>query len=155
MKYFFFIAVTFLTIQCKTRPFDTNPPFEITSATSTKWFGGQPGVSGVNVFIEYSVNKDIQFDSLYFSNKVVKIKYITTNNKQLLAGYFSTSTRNQKSDLTFHRNPINEKNNKVLQIQKFPFILKENEAVLSYIEGSNTKYFKITGIKKGKTPMYQ
>lgn len=149
---FILIASTFLT--CKSIQFDQAPPFKITEVSYKNWIGGQPGVSGVNVFINYTSATAVAFDSIYFRNQGVRLEYVSQKENKSIAGYFSTSTGKRTVDLILHKDPKKEVGNAFPE-RKIPFVLKENEAVVSYKEGKATKYYKITGLKKSKTDFYQ
>jgi hypothetical protein len=64
-----------------------------------------------------------------------------------LLGHYSTSKRT-KTDFILDRNVQKELKNPFPVIQKNPFNLKENEAVLSYIKGGKRLFFKIENIKR-------
>lgn len=153
MKYLFLFVSTFLITQCKTVQFDTHPPFKITKAIYKNWSGGQPGVSGTNVFINYTSENTIVFDSIYFKNKVTKIAFIKSENSKQIAGYFNTSTR-KNEDIILHQNATKELKNKIPKTKKIPFELKQTEAVISYKEKGKTNYFKVT-LEKEKSDFYQ
>lgn len=153
MKYLFLFATTILITQCKTVQFDTHPPFKITKAVYKNWTGGQPGVRGTNVFITYTSESAIAFDAIYFNNKRTKVEFIKSENSNQIAGYFNTSTR-KDADITLHQNATKELYNKIPETKKFPFELKETEAVISYKEKGKINYFKVT-LKKEKSDFYQ
>ena len=157
MKPFYLLSIVLLTTlitQCKSTKFDKTPPFTITRATYHYWVGGMPGVSGVNVFIGYQTDKNITFDSIYFANKKVKAQTKLVKGKTYLIGYFNTSTINSKEDLILHRNGKKEFGNKPPVKEKFPFKLKENEAVISFREKGKTKYYKVKNLQQTKTDFY-
>ena len=131
--------------ECGSMQFDKNPPFKIISASYQNWNGGQPGVKGTNVKIQFTSTKTIQFDSVYFDNRVAKLE-TKNSNDNLLIGYFNTSSI--KRDIILDANPTKELKNPVLEIKKFPFDLKENEAVISYKINDEIKYYKINELLK-------
>lgn len=155
MKYLFLFVITAMITQCKSTQFDTYPPFKIDAATYSSWNGGRPGVSGINVFIEYQSSIQVEFDSIYFKNKATKIQLILKNNNTAIAGYFSTSSKKNQPDLVLHKDSKKELKNNIPSIKQFPFQLKENEAVISYKQGGKTKYFKVIDLKKIKSDFYQ
>ena len=149
---FILLALSFMT--CKSIQFDQTPPFQIIEATYNTWIGGQPGVSGINVFINYTSTTTVAFDSIYFRNQGVRLESVSKNGKNSIAGYFSTSSGNSTLDFILHKESKKEAGNSLPE-KKIPFVLKEHEAVISYKDGSNTKYYKITELKKSKTNFYQ
>ncbi len=148
MKFLSILAIIFGFSQCGSLKLEENPPFKITSAIHTNFSGGQQGVSGMNVKIMYTSNETIEFDSIYFSKRIAKLEVRNGNDIKMVIGHFNTSTRNR--DLVLDANPKKEINNKVPELKEFPFELKDNEAIISYIISDKIKYFKIKSIKKGK-----
>ncbi|MBL4605741.1 MAG: hypothetical protein JKY02_08825 [Flavobacteriaceae bacterium] len=145
------IAAVFL-VQCKSAQFEAKPPVTITGATFNNWVGGQPGVSGIRVIIAYKQQENIEFQKIYFAEKEGKIETYQKKGKTYLVGYIDTSSR-EKEDLVLDRDPKKEMNNKLPKAD-FPFQLKENEAVISYLKNGKTKFFKVEKIKQTKTDFY-
>ena len=141
-------------MQCGSVKFDKNPPFTITEATFNNWTGGQPGVGGTRVLIGYSSSSNIEFDSIYFKDKITKIEMHSKEDKTFLIGHFNNSNR-EKYDIIIDADRKKEINNKPPEIVKIPFELKENEAVISYKEDGKTKYFKIENIKQVISEFYK
>jgi hypothetical protein len=110
-------------------------------------------VGGVHVFIDYTSKSAVTFDSIYFMNTVVKLEMNERKGVKYLAGRFNTTTVNSREDLILHREGTKELGNKIPAL-KIPFVLKENETVISYKEGGKIKYFKIAGLKKNDTDFY-
>ncbi|MDP5106566.1 MAG: hypothetical protein NWQ31_10410 [Polaribacter sp.] len=145
------IAIAFLFYQCGSAKFEEKPPFTITSAVYNNWSGGQPGEKGSILNITYTSNYIIKFDSVYFLKKIQKIEVVKTKDKKLITANFVTSA---KPDIILDVNASNEMANPVPEIKKFPFELNQNDAIISYIVKGKTKYYKIKGIKKGKSIFY-
>lgn len=133
--------------QCGSSKFVKNPSFKVEKATYNKWSGGQPGVSGVKLELQLTNALQIEFDSLYFQKKITKVETRQINNILQIIGHFSTSTRKNK-DLIIDADPKKEMNNTPPIIEKFPFQLKENEAIVSYKIGEKTVYYKIENVKE-------
>ncbi|APG65785.1 hypothetical protein LPB136_10595 [Tenacibaculum todarodis] len=153
MKLFSLFAVIATLFQCASLKFEDNPPFKINSATFKNYVGGMPGVSGTNVVINYETSTTVNFDSLFFKGRKAKIELETSGKKNYIKGHFNTSTVNSKEDLVLHKDGKKEYGNKVPE-KKFPFELKESEAVISYLENGETKFFKVENIKKGEEIFY-
>lgn len=141
MKQFLSIIFPIVFFGCSTLNFDSKPPFTVTSALYKNWIGGQPGVKGTNVKITYVAIKPIEFDSIYFRGKVTKLQIKNSNSSTAIFGYFNTSKI--YNDIILSENSIEEFNNPIPEIKKFPFQLKQNEAVISYKKNKNTNYYKI------------
>ena len=146
----FLLVLSF--ISCTTSKNIKNPPFTIVKATYINWYGGQEGVSGIRTEIEIADLKEkIDFKYLYFKNK--KETLITLTKKGIvLTSNINTSTR--QTSLQMHRDPKKEYGNSLpISKTKFPFELKENEAVISYILNKKEYFYKLE-LKKGKNLFY-
>jgi len=155
MKLLGILLITFGFTQCGSLKLEKNPPFEIVSAKSQNWIGGMPGSNGMMVTISYKSESDIAFDSIYFSKKISKLqRYKNNGNKSLLATVY-TSVSLGKSDLIMHSDTKKELKNELPKTKKFPFELKENEAIISYLENGIVKFYKIENIRKGKPIIHQ
>lgn len=149
MKILSILTIIFGFSQCGSLKFEKNPPFKIISAVAQNWSGGQPGVRGTNININYSSDINIEFDSVYYLNKVVKLENKKSKENKLVVGFFNRSSINR--DLILDLDSKKEINNTVPEVKKFPFDLKDNEAVISYKIGDKIKYYKIVSVKKGKS----
>jgi len=157
MKIIKLLGITLIAlnmIQCGATKFDKNPPFKIKEATYNNWNGGQPGVSGTRILIEYTKISEVEFDSIYFKNRVAKIELSTQENKTYLTGHYTPSSRN-KNELILDIDTKQEINNKAPQKEKIPFEVKKDEAIISYQQKGKTKYFKAENIKIVKSDIYQ
>ena len=141
-------TIIFSLLQCGSINFEMSPPFEINSAAYFSWVGGQPGISGMNLKISYTSDKNIQFDSIYFRKRIVKLKASNLEDQKMIVGHFNTSSPNR--EIVLQLDPMKEMKNEIPQIKKFPFELNENEAIISYKVNDEIKYFKIKIVKKGK-----
>ncbi len=116
-------------------------PFIISKATFKEWVAGiAGGGSGVNVFISLT-NLDtdkIVIDSIFFRGQVSKVEKKTT----AYVARFKTNV-NKAPDLIMHGETDQEYGNKPpTKESKFPFKLEDDEAVISYKEKGELKYFK-------------
>jgi|TARA_B110000908_G_scaffold99416_1_gene117421 hypothetical protein len=153
MKNITFLFLTLSLITCKSISFDKKPPFKITEASYKNWVGGQPGVHGINLYINYTSKNAVDFDSIYFRNQTGKLEIKKHPETNLLVGYFNTSTTNNKKDLLLQRE--DKKSYSTIKNElKIPFILKENEAVISFTEAGTTKYYKVLNLKKEASDFY-
>ena len=142
LKILSILAIIFSFSQCGSTHFESNVPFVIDSAIYLGWSGGQPGVSGINVTINLKTKSTIEFDSLYFRQKSVKVK--VKESSIILAAY--NTSKNLSSDIILNLDPKKELKNKIPKQNTFPFKLKENEAVLSYHLEGKIRYFKIKNL---------
>lgn len=129
-------------------------PLTIGDVYYQNWVAGvKGGGSGFNIFIPISDNaNNIMLDSVYFKGKKAKLEF---NNNTVFIGRFKT-TANKKQDIIMSNEPYAEYGNKVPELpQKTPFELNDTECVVSYLEGNKTKYFKIEGIVRKESKLYQ
>ena len=147
MKIILALVIMVSFTKCGSTEFIENPPFKITSATYNHWIGGVPGVSGTNVTIIYTADSNVTFDSIYFLKRSQKLELRESKGIKLMMGYFKNENPSEKPDRILHVVAEKEMGNKPPALNNFPFDLKEDEAVISYQNGSKTKYFKITSLK--------
>lgn len=139
--------------QCASVKFDKNPPFTITNADYENWVGGIPGVEGTNVRFYYTSNTNIAFDSIYFNGKKTKAELRKDDKgRTMLVGSFKTSNIKGELDLQLHSDPKQEYGNTPPQeVEKIPFELKKNEAIISYKIDNTIKYFKVENLQERNT----
>jgi hypothetical protein len=147
IKILFILALLFGFLQCGSNTFVKNPTFKVEKAFYNNWVGGQPGIRGIKVEMHLKDASEINFDALYFQGKVTKVEVSMKDGLAQVVGHFSTS-KIQKRDIILDLDVTKELENKVPKLDKFPFELKENEAVLSCKKGVKTLYFKIENISK-------
>ena len=150
-KFFIILGIVVGFSQCGSSKFETNPPFVITDAVYNNWFVKESDNKGMVVNINYTSSYNVKFDSIFFSKKAEKLTINRLNNKKTLTANF---TFTKKPDVILSKNTIEEKSNTIPIINKFPFELKRNEAIISYKVKDKINYFKINTIKKGKTIFY-
>jgi len=141
--------------QCSSAQLDKKAPVTITNSTYQNWVGGQPGSKGTLVSIKLNApDKKMEFDSIYFNGKAVKLKSTLVKNELTLTGNFRVITR--PNDVIMHADPKKEFGNTPPKLAaKIPFELEKNDAIISYIMNDKKRYFKVSGIKKTKTLFYQ
>jgi len=118
-----------------------------------KWVAGIPnGGSGINLYFTTAYEKyGLVIDSIYFRGKIAKPKF-NPESQMFIASFQSI---NNKKDIILSDKPNAEFGNEAPIIpKKFPFDLKEDECVISYIDGNNTRYFKIENIKEKQMLSY-
>ena len=153
IKLIFIISIVFCFYQCSGTLFVTNPPFKVDKAFYNTWVGGQPGVRGVKLELHLKNADGIVFDSLFFQSKRTKAVVRVLDTKIQLLGHYSTSNR-RKRDFILDKNTKKELKNPIPILQKIPFNLNENEAVLSYKKGDKMMFFKIKNIKRLQDVFY-
>lgn len=140
-----FVMVSFS--QCSSsKKMQKKAPVKIVEVYSQDWVAGiQGGGAGTNVFIKIADGNPVSLDSLYFRKKVTPLELASNNN---YVAYFLSHTNRGPDDLIMSGNAKEEFGNSMpLKQEKFPFELKDNEAVVSYKDNGKTKYFKIQDIE--------
>lgn len=149
IKLLLLFCLTFSFTQCKTMKLSKKAPFTVTGATYHNWVGGQPGVSGTDLIIGVANSTETTFKDVYFQNKTIALRSKNRDGKKYVVANFNTSKRNDNDVLV-----EGKKETVKATVVKFPFDLKENEAVISYLVGTKMHYFKVVNIKKTKTIYY-
>lgn len=152
MKIGIYVLMIIGLMSCKSLKFEKNPPFQITGATYNNWVGGQEGVSGMKVIIGYTSSENVTFKKIFFYNKEAATEIQEKDGKKYLVGFFDTSTRKDR-DVIMDRDPKKEMKNKLPEKKRL-FELKENEAVIVYMDGETKKYVRVENIKQTKTDFY-
>ena len=158
MKFIKFTVIVLFTlsiVKCKGTQFDKTPPFNIIDASYKNWTGGRPGVLGTDIVVKYVSKTNVIFDSIYFQKKSVKleIKKLNSSGHKYIIGRFNRSTVKSRTDLILHKTE-----NRQIKItsKRFngPFLIKDNQAIISYNEDGIIKYYKISNIRKQTEEFY-
>jgi len=147
MKTILSLTLSIFLFSCHATKFVKTPPFKIVEAKYQYWYGGREGVKGISVkVLIQDIDKDIAFKNIFFKNKKLDVFVSDIENLKLLSANINTGTRNMQ----MHINPKKEYGNTLPETDKdFPFDLKENEAVISYLKANKDYFYKIT-LKKDK-----
>jgi len=142
------VMSVFLLTQCSCskQVFKKTPPFEISSSHYQDWVGGIPGASGTSVHINLlAIDEGVRPDSLFFRQSKAKIDVKTAEKGQLWIANFRT---NSPRDINMHSDPQEEYGNTVPNMEKIPFKLTDNEAVISFEFKGKKAYYKLTNLEK-------
>ena len=96
---------------------------------------------GIEFYIEFKkpLAATIKLEKIYFRNQFADVDEITIST-------FVAHFKNKKQDLILDSNLAKEYGNKAPVLEKSPFNLKNNEAVLEYKNNNKTQFFKITNL---------
>ncbi|MCA0152343.1 hypothetical protein [Winogradskyella vincentii] len=139
-----FVLLFLLSYQCaspkETTVFQQQTEFKINKVYFQEWYAGiDVGGTGVNIFVPIVSKPDyIEIDSVFFRN--LKGKLVERG------GRYAALLKNKSKAYVF--NPNNKSD-------QYPFILKDNECVVSYIENNETKYIKIQQPKEYAGTYYE
>ena len=150
MKLFGILILALSFTQCASMKLESNPPFTVNTASYAHITGGLPGNNTLNLMIEFTASKTIDFKKVYFQDRVVSAVIEQKQDKNYIAARYKTSTGEDKKDLVLNADPEKEYGNTAKNKEEIPFKLKENEAVVSYKVGDKIHYYKIENIKKEK-----
>lgn len=120
-----------------------NPPFEIMDAYYQDWVAGIPeGGSGTNVYITLGdFSEEVVIEEIYFRKKVSEAQLSPQIRNQYI-GYFRNEPR---EDIIMDIDPVKEAQNTMRK--PFPFVLKDDEAVIGYQKGNEMRYTKVTNLR--------
>ena len=142
---------------------ESSAPFVIGQATCQQWTGGKEE-SGTGFRLQLpiaSVDTDnIEFKQVFFRGNTIGIEVERANeNMTLVCDYFYEKT--VKPDIIMHADAKEEVGNQPPKLKhkkdKFPFELKPDEAVISYlVNGSNKlRYIKIGEVVDKPSRIYR
>ncbi|MEO0527291.1 MAG: hypothetical protein AAFZ89_08700 [Bacteroidota bacterium] len=161
LSYLVFVITLGLFSCSSQKKLETKTPFEIGSASCQQWTGGREGSgSGITLKIPVSnVTDTVEFQKAYFRGKTGEIRTNTINDQLFAMVEFVTKKAN-KPDIVMHSDPKKEVGNQPPKRHKehvsdFPFELKSDEAILSYLENGDVKYVKVSTIKEKPISIYQ
>lgn len=150
MKLFGILILALSLTQCASTKLDTNPPFVIKKASYKHITGGLPDNSTLNLMIEFTSTKTVDFKQVYFQNRVITPVIEQKQGKNYIAARYKTSTERDRKDLNLNADPKKEFGNTTKNNVKIPFELNEYDALITYKLGDKTRYYKIENVKKEK-----
>ncbi|WKD85429.1 hypothetical protein KCTC32516_00769 [Polaribacter huanghezhanensis] len=158
IKLLFLICVIVSFSNCSTIKLTENAPFKIMGANYHDWVGGQPDVSGTNLIIGIETNSAITIRSIYFRNRKNNPRIENRNGKEYLVVNVSTSRK-----VIYVTRTVSVREGEIPPRMKppritsptIPFKLEPNEAVIKYMVGKKSYYYKVSKIKKTESAFYQ
>ena len=141
---FLFVIMASFSQCAGSKKLQDEAPLPIEDAHFYKWVAGVAGGgSGINMYIQVKEHT-VTLDSVYFRGNLTKLEIDPQNDKLYVARM--TTSFNQQQDMIMHKDGQKEYGNelpKTKDSEPFPFELGPYECVISYSDGSKTKYFKI------------
>lgn len=130
--------------------FEKNPPFTVGTVYFQKWVSGlKDGNSGLEVHLVFTaINPKTTITDIYFRNEVLKPQNLLNNQNE----YVAHLSNDNKKDIIMDIDSVKEAAN--TPSQKFPFDLKENEAVVSYFFEDRINYFKLSNVQEKEQIAY-
>jgi len=113
------------------------------------WTGGIPGSgSGIDVYFPFAERSVENIEAVYFRDKITYTIEPLTGDEQYVIARFKTDF-NKMPDPNMNLDPKKEYGNQSPNInkEKFPFKLKDDEAVVKMTVNGETIYIKIAGIE--------
>ncbi|MBU2938090.1 hypothetical protein KO494_00930 [Lacinutrix sp. C3R15] len=131
--------------------FQENTSFTLDQSFYKYWVAGvKGGGSGIHLQIVVTSNpNNVVFDSVYFRGMQSALEPVKTG----YVANFNTKA-NQKEVIILSNEKNAEYGNQLPNNAAFPFQLKDNECVISYIEDAVTKYFKIENLAEKPRDQY-
>jgi hypothetical protein len=128
-------------------------PFTIVKKSYFYWVGGKKGTNGFKIQIVGTFNTtNLDFHTIYFQNKELKVVPIYQNEKFTIEGGFTTlNTEDILAEELSQNNNDTPKDDSI----DIPFELENDQAVLVYSINGKTFYYKISDIPKLETVYYQ
>ena len=148
---FCFLSFMCLYFQCSsTKPLlEENAPFTSNKAYFQEWYAGiKVGGSGVNIYFpNLDDSESIVIDSVYFQ----KMKGKLTKGR---ARYSAVLMKPDKhyANISSSYEDTSKKRRKEMD---FPFLLKEDECVISYFQNGERKFVKIKGLIERRGIYYE
>jgi hypothetical protein len=147
LKHLILITIVSVFFCCKSTktdyPIEKKPTPILTNGYYTSWVSGiKGGGAGYSVFLFFKENSTVNYKGIYFKNRYGKIR--SQGNNKYQANIKSNQNREQNS---FDGESETEKSEKTV-IEKIPFELLKNEAIISYVENEELKFMKIVLTKK-------
>lgn len=114
-----------------------------------EWYAGiKVGGSGFNIYFpNLNGQKNVVVDSVFFRR--MKAKLIEGRSR------YTAVLKNSSKHYADISKQYQAGNKKLDKAANFPFQLKENECVISYLENGETKYLKITNLKEKQSLYYE
>ncbi len=119
-------------------------------AYAQQWTGGAPGSgSGVTLYFPTAITTGYEVEAIYFRNSINKTISYTADDRMTMVSRFRTDFNNRK-DMNMHVDPKKEMQNEAPSLEKFPFELKDDEAVIALKKTNSDKitYVKLTNIEE-------
>lgn len=151
------------------KKFNTNPPFSIADPTCQQYAGGLED-SGSGFILELPVSVDegvgIEFLEVFFRGYALASEIKKEGESIVIICNYKQTAKDKKPDIIMHSDPKKEVGNQPpnsisKENEDFPFSLKKNEAVISYINttgnvnNSKVDYYKVNGIKDKPMRVYR
>ena len=129
--------------------FQPDPPFTLTQGSYQEWTAGtQQGGSGTNIILTFEkLSQDVIPQQFYFQNQIGEIVTRNDNRTQFFVNYKKPG----KPDIIMDGDATQEAQN--TPPVKFPFDLKEDEAVMSYLDHDVVLFYKIPSLDR-KEPVF-
>ena len=130
---------------------DNKASFALSQTYYQNWVAGvKGGGSGIHMYITVESNKNnVVFDSAYFRGYQAKLEL----SKMGYIASFKTAANNKK-DIIMSNKLNAEYGNQVYEKQDFPFDIKEDQCVISYIENNTKKYLLVENLIEKRRVLY-
>ena len=130
---------------------ETSTPFVLGPAICQEWYAGKEE-SGSGQVLKITINEmsseEVNLQNVYFRGAMSKVNMEMEDKGMMAVARFK---KEGKKDMVMHADSTKEVGNQPPKLRskeemEFPFELKRDEAVLSYLEDDKVKYVKIIGV---------
>lgn len=129
---------------------ETTPPFTVGSATYEPWMAGSgESAAGhkVKIILTEMSEDEVALQNIYFRGQMAKV-ILELEHQGIMA---TARFEDLKPDINMHADPQLEVGNQPPKIREskgavFPFDIKDDEAILSYLESDKVKYVRVARV---------
>ncbi|MCD8402260.1 hypothetical protein [Tenacibaculum finnmarkense] len=149
MKLFGFLIFAIIFIQCANIKQTATPPFKIKKALYTDDFNHLSTNKSPCLNIIFTSDKPIDFQKVYFQNTIINTLIEYKNGKKIIIARYKNRIIPVVNELILNADSEKEYGNSLPKItEKFPFNLKDNQAVVTYKIGDKILTYKIENMIK-------
>ncbi len=156
MKLFGLLMFAVIFTQCANIKQNTTPPFKIKKALYTDDFNHLSANKSACLNIIFTSDKPIDFQKIYFQNTIINTLVEHKNGKNIIVARYKNRIIPVVNELVLNADSEKEYGNSLPKItEKFPFNLKDNQAVVTYKIGDKILTYKIENMIKTSTVLIQ
>lgn len=126
-----------------------DPPIALKQVYYTSYSAGVKGAdAGFNLYIPVEKAATIQMDTVYFRGRKAVLQQDPGDPNLYVATFKIPSAEGKAPELIMHEDPKKEFGNPIPErLEKMPFEMEKDEAVVQYVKKGKVSYFKIKDIQ--------
>ncbi len=146
------LLLTFVFLQCKTQYQEKEVPFTITEKSYFNWEDTTKHSKGIEIKIVGNfTTTSLGFSTIYFKNNKFEVVPIINGNRFTLVG---NTSKIINPDLQLTKSSEGEYGNQPINIEKIPFELSDNEALVVYTINGENFYYKVKDMEQKESVSY-